>query len=385
MAFHRRGRRSVSGTLDSMNATQQECPPSIEFQTRSYFPEVVSAVDEIQESIHSAPKPSSQGLADPAAAESSTTPASGLESCPLAPAQADTRATQAPAEPAEIPAPQSTQAIIGSNAPRGLAASMHALKGCLPSHAKREIAGHSADAPNWAAAAREDSTAASRGSSLAQRGKTSDQGLDDGDESDVPTATRCTIRGENEMSGVDDSDGSMHPAADDRDGVAVSSETDSGLDAADGLNEQESATRSRRSRRRGKPLATTNKGALSPSTPNAELDTAPDRQHACRSTSAAQTSRLGRATLLAYASAISLNTPLQLRFRVRSSPQAVVSDQLGQSPRLSPYTPATYGFTSRRQIFNHHMFPVFNLLPLMRHTILYYILKTATETTGLLL
>ncbi|KAH9043654.1 hypothetical protein EDB85DRAFT_706363 [Lactarius pseudohatsudake] len=173
------------GTLDSMNAIKQECPLPIEFQTRSHFHEAVSAADGIQESIHSAPKPGSQGLADPAAAESSTPPTSGLEACPLASAQADTRAALVPEEPAEIPVPQSTQAIIGSNAPRGLAASMHALKGCLPSHAKREIAGHSADAPNWAAAAREDSTAASRGSSLAQRGKTPDQGLDDGDESDV--------------------------------------------------------------------------------------------------------------------------------------------------------------------------------------------------------
>ncbi|KAH9056927.1 hypothetical protein EDB87DRAFT_1138583 [Lactarius vividus] len=175
------------GTLDSMHAMKQECPPHTEPQARSHFLEAIATAEGIQESIHSSPKPGSQGLTDPAAAESSTSPASGLESRPLAPAQADTKATQGPKEPAGILVPQSTRTTIGSNAPRGLAASMHAR---LPSHPQREIAAHSADAPNWAAAVREDSIAASRGSSLAEREKTPDQGLDDGDESDFTTATR---------------------------------------------------------------------------------------------------------------------------------------------------------------------------------------------------
>ncbi|KAH9049542.1 hypothetical protein EDB84DRAFT_1046995 [Lactarius hengduanensis] len=316
------------GTLDSTNAIKQECPLPIEFQTRSHFPEAVSAADGIQESIHSAPKPGSQGLAEPAAAESSTSLASGLQSCPLAPAPADTRATLAPEEPAEIPVPQLTQAIIGSNAPRGLAASMHVLKGCLPSHAKREIAGHSADAPNWAAAAREDSTAASRGISLAQRGKTPDQGLDEGDESDV---TRCAIQGENQMSGVDDSDGSMHSAADDRDGAAGSSETDSGLDAADDPNEQESATRSRRSRRRGKPRRPRTKV---PYLPPPRMRNLTQHPIANMIVEAQALHRLAAGPAVSNGQYYSHTLPQQSQHpasaSVSGSPQAVVSDRLGQ-------------------------------------------------------
>ncbi|KAI9445361.1 hypothetical protein H4582DRAFT_2183346 [Lactarius indigo] len=240
------------GALDLMHSRIQASPLPIESKARSNSPGPVSAVSRIQESTHSPPTPRSQELADSAAAESSTSLASGLEFCALAPAEADTRTTQTPKELAKIPVPSSAQVIAGSNSPRSLAASMHAPKGCLPSQAKREIAGHSADAPNWAAAAREDSAAASRGSSLAQRGKTPDQGLDDGDELDVPTATRCAVQDENERFGVDDSGGSIHPS-DDLDGAAGPSETDSGLDAAEDPNEQEFATRSRRSRRRGKP------------------------------------------------------------------------------------------------------------------------------------
>ncbi len=251
--FSRMQMQECVGTLDSMHTIKQASPLPIESRTRSHSPELVSAADGIQESTHSAPKPGSQELAYSTAAGSSTSQASGLESSTLSLAEADARAIQTPKEFAEILIPPTTQATIGSNTPRGLAASIHAPQGCLPSQAKREIAGHSADAPNWAAAAREDSAAASRGSSLAQHGKTPDQGLDDSDESDVPTATRCAIQDdENEGSGFDDSDGSMHPAADDRDGAAGSYETDSGLDVADDSNEQQSATRSRRSRRRGK-------------------------------------------------------------------------------------------------------------------------------------
>jgi hypothetical protein len=139
-------------------------------------------------------------------------------------------AIQTRKEPAVFPVPPTT---VGPNSPRGLAASIHAPQVCQ--------AIHSADAPNWAAAARADSTASSRGSP-AQRGKTLDQGLGDGNNSDVPTATRCAVQLEDEDEGFD------------RDGVSGgSSEIDSGLDAADDSNEQESVTRTRRSRRRGKP------------------------------------------------------------------------------------------------------------------------------------
>ncbi|KAI9461036.1 hypothetical protein BJY52DRAFT_247013 [Lactarius psammicola] len=247
--------QECAGTLDSMHTINQASSLPVVSQTRPNSPKLVSAIDGIQESTRSAPTPCPQGLAYPTVAKSSASQTSGLELSTLSPTEADAGGIQTPNEPAEISVPPTAQATIGSNAPRGLAASMHAPQECLPVQAKREILGHSADAPNWAAAAREDSTAAaSRGSSSAQRGKTPDNELDDSDELDVSMATRCAIQDdENEGSGVDDSDGSMHPAADDRDGAAGSYETDSGLDAADDSNEQESTTWSRRSRRRGKP------------------------------------------------------------------------------------------------------------------------------------
>lgn len=227
--------QECAGTLGSMHATSQDSPILIESQTRSHSPKLVSAADGIQE-------PGSQELTYPTAAESSTPQ-------PFVPAEADATTNKGPAN---IPVPPTTEAIVSSNVPRGLAASMHA-RGCLPSQAKREIAVHSADAPNWAAAAREDSTVASQSSSSTQRGKMPNQRPDDSDESDVPTASRCSIQDENEEgSGIHDSDGSMH-RVDNRDGAACDHETDSWPDAADDSNEQESAIPSRRSRRRGKP------------------------------------------------------------------------------------------------------------------------------------
>jgi hypothetical protein len=237
--------QECAGTLGSMHATPQESPILIESQTRSHSPKLVSVADGIQESTHSAPKPGSQELTYHAAAESSTTQA-------FAPAEVDATTNKGPTN---IPVPPPTEAIVSSNVPRGLAASIHAPGGCLPSQAKREIAVQSADAPNWAAAAREDLilAAASRSSSSTQRRKTPYQRPDDGDESDVPTASRFSIQDENEDgSGIHDSDGSMH-RADNRDGEACDHETDSWPDAADDSNEQDSATPSRRSRRRGKP------------------------------------------------------------------------------------------------------------------------------------
>lgn len=216
-----------------MHAKKQENPLQIDSHIRSHSLELVSAAGGIRESTHSPIKPDSQELAHPTAAESSKSRTSELESPTLA----------------EIPVPPTTQVIVGSTSPRGLAASIHAPQGCQ--------AIHSADAPNWAAAARADSTAAvSRGSGSAERGITPNQ--DDSDQLDVPTAIRCAaVRDENEGSGVDDSDGgsTMHPTGDRWDGAPAGFyETDSGLDAADDSNEQESTTtRSRRSRRRGKP------------------------------------------------------------------------------------------------------------------------------------
>jgi hypothetical protein len=232
------------GTPDSTHATEQASPLPIESQTLSHS----LAAHGIQESIHCAAKLSLQALAYPATPEPSAShrQVSQFESSTAASADVGAQAVQTHKEPSEIPVPPMTQAIVDSSAPRGLAASIHAPQGCLPSQSKRERAVHSADAPNWAAAAREDSAATSRSSSSAQREQTPNQRLDDGEDSelDVPTTSKCAIQDENEVSGVDDSDGSMRHA-DDREDGAGTYETDSGLDA--------STTRSRRSRRRGKP------------------------------------------------------------------------------------------------------------------------------------
>lgn len=238
----RKETRENAGTPDSTHATKQASLLPIKSQTRS---------DGIQEFIHCAAKSSSQTLAYPTTLESNSSQTSQFESPTAALSDADALAVQRLKEPSGNPVPPTTHAIIGSNSPRGLAASIHAPQGCLPSQSKREKAAHSADAPNWAALAREESAATSRNSSSAQ---TPNQRLDDGDDSklDVPTTSRRAIQqDENEVSGVDDSDGSIHHA-DNREGEAGTYETDSGLDAVDDSNGQESATRSRRSRRRGK-------------------------------------------------------------------------------------------------------------------------------------
>ena len=237
--------RENAGAPNSTHGTTQASLLPIKSQTRSRSHFLTA--DGIQESIHCSTTPSSQALACPASLESST---SQFESPTAASTDADTLAVQTHEEPSGNPVPPTTQAIVSFNAPRGLAASIHAPQGYLPSQSRREKAAHSADVPDWAALAREDSAATPRSSSSAQRGQTPNQRLDDSDNSelDVPTTA---IQDENEVSGAD-SDGSMHHA-DDREDAAGTYETDSGLDAVDDSNEQESATRSRRSRRRGKP------------------------------------------------------------------------------------------------------------------------------------
>jgi len=111
--------QECAGTLGPMHAASQESAIPIESQTRSLSPELVSAADGIQEST-SAPKPASQELTYPAAAESSTPQA-------FAPAEADVKANKGPAN---IPVPPTTEAVVCSSVPRGLAASIHAPGGC---------------------------------------------------------------------------------------------------------------------------------------------------------------------------------------------------------------------------------------------------------------
>jgi hypothetical protein len=138
----------------------------------------------------------------------------------------------------------------------GLTASIHAPRRCPPLEAARRSSQHSADAPNWAAAARaEDSSTTSGVSVTAQRDNSPDPALDDDadDGSELPTATRCAVK-DQEEGPVDSSDGSLD-YADDQEGTTTGSgETDDGLDLdeADDPNEQDSSPQSRRTRRRGK-------------------------------------------------------------------------------------------------------------------------------------
>lgn len=138
----------------------------------------------------------------------------------------------------------------------GLAGSMHApgARCSIPHQAGQGSSKHSADVPNWAAIARAkvpSNPKASRGSAPAQSDNSPNPALDK-DGSEVQT-TRCAAKDQEEEGSIDDSDGpSDH--ADDLEDKTGSGETDNGLDELDvELNEQDSTTRCRRNRRRGKP------------------------------------------------------------------------------------------------------------------------------------
>jgi len=152
-------------------------------------------------------------------------------------------------ELATPPAPTTTRSSPTNNgSQRGLAGSIHAPGAHTPDQAIQHSPKHSADAPNWAAAARAQvSSTASEGGVPAER-DTSSNPLPDTDVSELPTTARCAAKDQEEESSVDNSDGSSDHA-DVREGTAGSGETDNGLDEADGPNEAQI----RRTRRRGKP------------------------------------------------------------------------------------------------------------------------------------
>lgn len=136
---------------------------------------------------------------------------------------------------------------------RGLADSIHAPGAHIPDQATRHSPKHSADAPNWAAAARAQvsSTASGGTSSVSAQRDTSSNPSPDTDASELPTTMRCAAKGQEE-SPVDKSDGSSDHT-DDPESTTGSGEADSGLDEVDGPNEPDAGTRIRRTRRRGKP------------------------------------------------------------------------------------------------------------------------------------
>ncbi|KAI0005561.1 hypothetical protein BJV74DRAFT_792784 [Russula compacta] len=251
--LHTQGCDRVS---ESMHAIRRACAPATTFETNSGSLEPAVETGGFRASIVAVEgrdaqpaSPNSQGLT------------SGIHASVHAPQRLSPGAQQALDENTEKLRMPPTQVTTRSSPTdddmrSGLNASMHAPKGCLPSQAAQRSPKHSADAPNWAAAARtQDSSAASSDDSfLAQRGNSPDPVVLASEL--PPTTSRCAVQGRGEGStSVDNSDGSSDHA-DDHEGTTTtgSGETDNGLDEADDLTEQQDSTaRARRTRRRGKP------------------------------------------------------------------------------------------------------------------------------------
>lgn len=147
---------------------------------------------------------------------------------------------------------------------RRLADSIHAPGARIPDPAAQHSPKpkHSADAPNWAAAARAEvssasTSTASGGISVAAKRDTSSDPSPDTDASELPTSMRCAAKDHHEgSSAVDKSDGSSDHADDPPEGTTTTSSggTDSGLDeVVVGPSEEDADARIRRTRRRGKP------------------------------------------------------------------------------------------------------------------------------------
>ena len=253
--------QGCGGVSESMHAIRRACAPATtsENNSGSLEPSVETggcraSIVAVEERDAQPASPNSQGVT------------SGIHASVHAPQHFSPGAQQALDENTEKLRMQPTQVTTRSsptddNMRGGLTASIHAPKGCLPSQAAQRSPKHSADAPNWAAAARaQDSSAASgHNSSLAQRGNSPDAVvLASSSSSELPlTTSRCAAqdREEEGSTSVDNSDGSSDHA-DDHEGTTTtgSGETDNGLDEADDLNEQQDSTaRTRRTRRRGKP------------------------------------------------------------------------------------------------------------------------------------
>ena len=149
--------------------------------------------------------------------------------------------------------PTTRSSLTDSRTQSGLAGSIHAPCARTPHQAAQGTSKHSVDAPNWAAIARaEVFSKVSEGSAAVQSDNSSNPALDT-DGSEPPTTTRCAAKDQGEEASIDNSDGSSDHA-DDLEVTTGSGETDSGLDEVDDEpNEQDSTTRCRQTRRRGKP------------------------------------------------------------------------------------------------------------------------------------
>ncbi|KAI0249504.1 hypothetical protein BJV78DRAFT_663209 [Lactifluus subvellereus] len=243
--------------LEAEHATRRACAPTTTFETTSDFLEPFAETGGSQPSTRATDGPESCRNTEPAESDSSGV-ASGIYTSIHALDQLNTGPYQALDETTEKLGLQPSHTVAGSSSAEngeqhGLTASIHAPGGCRSSQAAKHSSRHSADAPNWAAAARDEDSEKSGSSCPARCGKAQEPALDE-DESEPSTTTRCAVQDEEEGS-VDNSGGSLD-STDDQEGGTGPGEIENGLDAGTDSNEEGSTTRSRRSRRRGRPRRT---------------------------------------------------------------------------------------------------------------------------------
>jgi hypothetical protein len=248
-------RQEYDEVLGSKHATRRACVSATTFEITSDSLEPFPESGAFQSFVQNAEQPESYRNTQSAESDSSRV-TSGIHT-PIHSPKSDVGAYQALDESTEKLELQPSHPIIGSSSAEngeqcGLAASIHAPERCLPSQAVKHSSNHSADTPNWAAAARAKASAKPGSSSPTCRGQAPAELALDEDESELSTTTRCAVQDEEEEGSVDNSDGSLG-STDDQEGVVGPGEAEDGPDADADPNEEDSTTRSRRTRRRGRP------------------------------------------------------------------------------------------------------------------------------------
>ena len=241
------------GLSESMLAIGQECQPVTTSQTSRDSLESSIENGGVQASMDCVEEPKSTGNAAPAGSISPEV-SSGIYASIHAPRQRSTGVDQALDDDTEKlatqPACTTTPSSPTDNRTQsGLAGSIHA-----PNQAAERSSKHSADAPNWAAAARAQvSSTASRDSIPApsRHGNSSNPAVGEDSSEPPATAIRCAATKDQHQGSVDNSDESSD-RVDDLESTTGSGGTDSGLNEVDDQDEQDSTTRSRRTRHRGK-------------------------------------------------------------------------------------------------------------------------------------
>ena len=239
------------GVLEPKHATRRACAPTTTFETTSDLLKPPAETGAFQPFTHAA-----DGI-NTEPADSYSPGGTKIYASNHALDQLDTEALD---ETTELGS-QLYHAVASSSSAEnaeqhGLTASIHAPRGGLSRQAAKQSSGHSADAPNWAAAARDSDSEKSGSGSPARRPKAQELAPDEG-ELEPSTTTRCAVQDKEEGS-VDNSDGSLG-STDDQEGAKGRGEIENGLDAGADSNEEGSTTQSRRSRRRGRPRRTRQK------------------------------------------------------------------------------------------------------------------------------